>query len=300
LEVQVTDTALERFRLDPARMQELAREHEERYRRARPFPHAVIDDFVPTAVIDACAAEFPDAADPRWDLYTDEGNTLKLATSDLELMGPVSRQLIAEFNGKAMIEFLEALTGIGGLVADPHLLGGGLHQLNVGGFLRVHADFNVHPRLNLDRRLNVLLFLNRDWREEYGGQLELWNHDMSACERSVLPIAGRCVIFNTTDSAFHGNPRPVSCPPGMARRSLAFYYYTRGRPEEERSPAHTTLYQTPGAYPSGAEGRRRRSRARAAILRIAPPILVDAARRVRARTRSSRRDSRLREANGGQ
>jgi hypothetical protein len=275
------------FRLDAAALQDLALERAPAYRDAKPFPHAVFDDFLPEELIDACVAEFPREEDPRWDLYTDQGNSFKVATSDETLMGPVTRQLIAEFNGKAMIDFLEALTGISGLVPDPHLVGGGLHQLNPGGFLRVHADFNVHGHLKLDRRINLLLYLNRDWREEYGGQLELWNRDMSECEREVLPIANRCVIFNTTSVSFHGNPRPVACPSGVARRSLAFYYYSNGRPEEERSNAHSTLYQTPGA-PARAPGDRRRatrSRLRAIARRWLPPIVIDAAKRVRDRGR---------------
>lgn len=95
---------------------ERGRELAARYRAARPFPHAVLDGLLPDRLVDACAAEFPNAGDERWDLYTDAGNTLKLATSDESLMGPVTRQLIAQCNGKAMIDFLEELTGIEGLI----------------------------------------------------------------------------------------------------------------------------------------------------------------------------------------
>jgi Rps23 Pro-64 3,4-dihydroxylase Tpa1-like proline 4-hydroxylase len=276
--VEATAASSDLFVMEREPLLEIARARTADYRHAEPFPSIVIDDFVPLSVTDRCVAEFP-SREEAWDLYTDAGNSLKLAISDQTRMGPFTRQLIAEFNGGVMIDFLEQLTGIDGLVPDPHLVGGGMHQLNPGGFLKVHADFNLHERLKLDRRINVLLYLNRDWRDEYGGHLELWTADMGRCARRIAPIAGRIVVFNTTDTSFHGNPSPVACPEGMARRSLAFYYYTNGRPEEERSAAHSTLYQRPGAMPLGEQ---RRDRSRAVLRDLLPPVLVRGLRRLRA------------------
>jgi Rps23 Pro-64 3,4-dihydroxylase Tpa1-like proline 4-hydroxylase len=141
------------------------------------------------------------------------------------------------------IDFLETLTGITGLLPDPHLWGGGLHQIQRGGFLKVHADFNRHERLDLDRRLNLLVYLNKDWKEEYGGQLELWSRDMKRCEERVLPVFNRCVVFSTTDTSYHGHPDELTCPEGWTRKSMALYYYTTGRSAEETSQSHSTLYQ---------------------------------------------------------
>jgi Rps23 Pro-64 3,4-dihydroxylase Tpa1-like proline 4-hydroxylase len=93
----------------------------------------------------------------------------------------------------------------------------------------VHADFNRHEKLNLDRRLNLLLYLNRDWKEEYGGHLQLWTRDMGRCVVKVLPVFNRCVVFSTTDFSYHGHPDPLTCPPGRTRKSIAMYYYTNGR-----------------------------------------------------------------------
>lgn len=245
--------------LDADRLASLGESLAQAYRSADPFPHAVIDDFVPADVVRAVVAEYPrDRAE--WDLYLDEGNSNKLAISDETRLGPTSRQLVAELNGGAMIRFLEAMTGIAGLVPDPHLLGGGLHQLDPGGFLRVHADFNHHPHLKLDRRLNFLLYLNEGWQDGWGGALELWDEAMADRVQRIVPVAGRAVVFSTTSKSYHGNPEPVACPEGMARRSIALYYYTNGRPEEERAERHNTLYQTPGERPAGegAGGRLRR------------------------------------------
>jgi hypothetical protein len=134
------------------------------------------------------------------------------------------------------------MTGATGLVSDPFLEGGGLHQIARGGRLAVHADFSVHPRLGLDRRLNLLLYLNRDWDEDWGGELELWSGDMSRCAKKVAPAFNRLVVFKTTDRSFHGHPDPLDCPAGVARRSIALYYYSNGRPRSERSRRHDSVH----------------------------------------------------------
>jgi Rps23 Pro-64 3,4-dihydroxylase Tpa1-like proline 4-hydroxylase len=274
---------IEPFYFDPEQLRELAISRRDLYDSASPFPHAIIDDFLPEPLIDQVLAEFPTAEAIRWNLYTAQGNTLKLATEHEELMGDSTRQLIAQLNSGTFVSFLEELTGITGLVADCFLLGGGLHLIERGGFLNIHADFNRHPRIDLERRINLLLYLNRDWKEEYASQLELWNADMTACEQRVVPIANRCVIFNTTDQAYHGHPQPLNCPPDRARRSIALYYYTKSRPLAEQSPRHSTLYQSRSGAKS--RGRSQRDRLRSEAIRLLPAGGADAARKVRQRLR---------------
>ena len=261
------DTHVPVFFFDPAALAELANQRGDAYRSAQPFPHTVIDGFLPDWVIDTTVSEFPGFPDIQWDLYTDSGNTQKLATDNEQRMGSFTRQLIAQLNGGTFLRFLEALTGIQGLISDPYLLGGGLHRIERGGFLRVHADFNLHPQFRLDRRINLLLYLNEGWQEAWGGHLELWNH--VSCSRSILPVANRCVIFNTTDDALHGHPTPLDCPPGEARKSIALYYYSNGRPENERAADHLTLYHRP-ATPS-----HQRSRFKETARRWIPPAVME-------------------------
>jgi len=211
------------------------------YAEAKPFPHIVIDDFLPTKVLDRVLDEFL-PFHIRWGIYR-HADSNKLGCSHEECMGENTRHLLAQFNGATFMLFLEKLTGISGLIPDPHLFGGGLHMYERGGFLGIHADFNIHEHLRLDRRLNLLLYLNKDWKEEWGGCLDLWNRDMTRCERSILPIFNRCVIFNTTDFSFHGLPKPLTCPEEVTRKSIAMYYYSVGRPAEEKSQSHSTMYQ---------------------------------------------------------
>ena len=142
-------------------------------------------------------------------------------------------------------DLLQELTGIEeAIIPDPHFEGGGLHQITPGGYLKVHVDFNRHSRLNLDRRINLLIYLNKDWQEEYGGNLELWDRNVSTCHRKILPIFNRCVIFNTNDFSYHGHPDPLTCPEGRTRKSLALYYYSNGRPASDLSGrAHSTVFR---------------------------------------------------------
>src|SRR5215210_1660828 len=146
----------------------------------------------------------------------------------------VLRTVLAAFLQPAEIE---------GLIPDPYFGGAGPHQILPGGFLKVHVDFNRHPLLQLDRRLNLLVYLKEDWEEAYGGHLELWDREMTRCERKILPVFNRTVVFSTTDFSFHGHPVPLSCPEGRSRKSVSFYYYTNGRPAEERSEPHDTIFR---------------------------------------------------------
>jgi hypothetical protein len=275
------------FRFDRHQLAALAREHHDQYVSARPFPHVVIDDFLPPQVLDQVLEEFPSAHQDAW-MRFESDTERKLASREDTPMGDATRHLLDELNSAAFIDFLSAMTGIEGLVPDPHFEGGGLHQIQRGGHLNVHVDFNRHPRTGLDRRLNVLIYLNRDWKEEYGGALELWSPDMQRCERAILPIFNRFVAFSTTERSYHGHPEPLSCPEDRTRRSLALYYYSlpaalgngRGR------QAHNTLWQRrPGDPPVPAPSEPHpRERVKALVRRWAPPALVDLARSARQRS----------------
>lgn len=220
------------------------------YLRAEPFPHAVLDDFIDTPLLAQLLAEYPPPEAPlnwrRLVTHFEDGSITqinKLGFSDLTLIGPALRQIFLEMNSAPFLRFLEKLTGIKGLLPDAHLVGGGLQQSMPGAILKIHADFAHHPETWLDRRVNVLLFLNEGWRDEYGGNLELWTSDMSRCARSVTPIARRCVIFNTSPTSFHGVPTPLACPDGLTRKSVVLYYYTNGRPESEVFADNQTNFQ---------------------------------------------------------
>ncbi|HVT57591.1 MAG TPA: 2OG-Fe(II) oxygenase [Thermoanaerobaculia bacterium] len=223
------------LRLDPARFHDA-------YAGAAPFPHIVLDDLFADEILDGVLAEFPRPDEIKWVSFN-SATEKKLGYSYKEPLGESVRSFLLEMSSAPVLEFLRALTGIEGLIPDPYYGGAGPHQIVRGGFLKVHADFNWHPLLKLDRRLNLIVYLNKDWQEEYGGHIELWNREMTRCEQRVLPVFNRTIVFNTTDTSFHGHPTPLACPPSMTRKSVSLYYYSNGRPSEEASAPHDTIFK---------------------------------------------------------
>lgn len=216
-----------------------------RYQSADPFPHIVLDGLFEDQELGSVLDEFPSPEATRW-MRFDSPTEKKLGYYHEHSRIPDTvRRFLDAMNGFEMLLWLEALTGIEGLIPDPYFGGGGLHQIERGGFLKIHADFNVHPKLRIDRRINLLIYMNKDWREEWGGHLELWSADMRSCRQRIAPLFNRTVVFSTTDTSYHGHPHPLQCPPGVTRKSVSLYYYTAGRPEHERSAPHDTIFREP-------------------------------------------------------
>jgi len=220
---------------------EIARDRSSMYRNAEPFPHLVEDGLFNPAILDRVASEFEAMDRGGWH-HSQATHERKWSTEDGRQMGPFTSALIAQLNAGPFVSFLEELTCIAGLVPDPHLRGGGLHEIRQGGLLGVHADFNVHPRLRLYRRLNLLVYLNKDWQPEWGGALELWDRGGQRCVRAIQPVFNRAVLFDTSNFSYHGHPHPLACPPERSRKSVALYYYALESPGESDRAAHGTIF----------------------------------------------------------
>lgn len=262
--------------LQPEYLESLANKYWLEYAQAQPFPHIVIDNFLPEDILDRVLEEFPDPQKIAWKTFDNSAEKKLASTSELQ-MGENTRLLLQQLNSSTFISFLEKLTGIDGIIPDPHFVGGGLHQIEKGGYLKIHVDFNRHKRMRLDRRLNLLIYLNKDWQEEYGGHFEMWNTEMTKCEKKILPIFNRCVIFSTTDFSFHGHPEPLNCPKNRTRKSLALYYYSNGRPAEEVGDGHSTVFRE---RPQESIDNSNKKTSTASILKkgikkLLPPIVID-------------------------
>lgn len=226
---------------DEERLTRLVREDAETYRRAHPFPHIVVDDLFSSQLLERVLEEFESMDRGGWH-RSDASHERKWSTEDVRQLGPFTSALIAQLNGGSFVRVLEELTGIAGLLPDPHLRGGGLHEIRQGGLLGVHADFNIHPRLKVYRRLNLLIYLNKDWQPTWGGALELWDRSGKQCVREIQPIFGRAVLFDTSNFSYHGHPHPLACPPERSRKSVALYYYSAEYPFEEDRAEHGTIF----------------------------------------------------------
>lgn len=196
------------------------------YMQARPYPHIQLENFLEESVARKAMHDFPGVTDAGWIHYV-HVNEKKHGLNKMDRLPPFIREVISELNTDSFCSFLSRLTGIPDLKSDDMLEGGGLHQSGRGGYLNIHADFTVHPhKRHWRRRVNLLVYLNEDWKPEYRGELELWEKDMSKCAQKILPIFNRAVIFNTDEDSYHGLPDPIQCPEEMTRKSIALYYFT--------------------------------------------------------------------------
>lgn len=221
--LDVTDPRFGFFDASAAR--EKGKELRDEYVSAEPFPHIVIDDFCSPEILNACIAFFPKKPDPASFSFDRDQERYKTSFNP-DFLPDQLRSFFYSLNSRPFVQFLENLTGVEGLIPDPFFTGGGFHETTQGGHLSVHADFNIHRKLRLERRLNVLIYLNKDWEESYGGALELWDRRMKTCVKRIVPIFNRCVVFSTNATSFHGHPAPIAHPHRRPRQSIALYYYT--------------------------------------------------------------------------
>ena len=242
------------------RLSKIAKEYKRTYAKAKPFPHIAIDNIFPERFLQAVLKEIPESDVVNGCVKTSTtcfqhlgiSTEKKKSTVDREeRMGFLTRILFNFMKSSTFINVLQELTDIDDIIPDPHYRGSGLHFTVTGGNLDIHADFNKYEAYGLDRRVNAFIYLNPDWEEEYGGHLELWSKDMSSCYQRILPSMGRFVVFSSTDFSYHGHPQPLSAPTDRARRSMALYYHTNGRPSHEclkwdcSGKGHSTLFQKP-------------------------------------------------------
>jgi len=198
----------------------------ERYKSAYPFPHIVFNDFLIPEAAETIIDQFPSLESSNWIHYV-HFNERKHGLNKVKSLPLFIQHAITQLNSKRFVNLLSELTGIPNLIADETLEGGGLHQSENGGYLNIHADYTVHPhRRKWRRRINVLIYLNRDWKDSFGGKLELWSSDMKKCIHKINPSFNKCVIFNTNMDSYHGHPDPLNCPSYITRKSIALYYFT--------------------------------------------------------------------------
>tara|TARA_A100001234_G_C12537340_1_gene347255 strand:- start:116 stop:886 length:771 start_codon:yes stop_codon:yes gene_type:complete len=197
----------------------------------KPFPHIVLDNIFDYEFLSLIENEIKNIQE--WDENKNfHGSINKRIMNTYENFPPNVKKLINKLNNKDMLEALERLTGEKNLIPDPYYFGGGIHSTTRGGFLKIHADFNWHKKLKLFRRINLLLYLTKEWKEEYNGNIEFWKKPFNKADKSIFPKFGRMVIFTTDDNSFHGHPKPLQCPENIWRNSIALYYYSSTRPSK--------------------------------------------------------------------
>jgi hypothetical protein len=231
--------------------------HATAFAQRDPFRHAVIDDFLRADYAARLLAEFPPFE--RGNARNEAGELGNKSTVErIRGLGASYAALDDLIRSPPFLELVACITGIPDLLYDPYYFGGGTHENREGQDLDPHVDFNRHPIENWHRRLNLIVYLNHEWDEAWGGSLELHSDPRAADDRitRVAPLFNRAVIFETTEWSWHGFNR-IALPTDrrdLSRRSIALYFYTRERPPEELADAHSTVYvdrPLPGRFRSG-------------------------------------------------
>ncbi|MFN8322056.1 MAG: 2OG-Fe(II) oxygenase [Chitinophagales bacterium] len=220
------------------------------FNSTKPFRFAVVEQFFNPESAAQIHNAFPPITDGTWNrtTYIDQRNK---AIKEHFKADSIFKDVFAEINSDEFIQWLVRLSGIPDLQADRELFGAGLHQSISGAHLNVHIDYNIHPITKYHRRLNVLVYMNEHWLDEYNGHLELW--DLTTPEKKIIgkfaPTFNRCIIFETNEVSYHGHPKPLNIPQTLSRKSLAAYYYTKDRPINEIAKEHNTSFvNTEGIY----------------------------------------------------
>ncbi|MBY8978134.1 2OG-Fe(II) oxygenase [Rhodobacteraceae bacterium NNCM2] len=257
---------LENLTIESDAARAAAAPHASAYQSAEPYNHICLDNFLPEEVVERVRADL--ATLPDADSSFNRAQERLKTSYNPERLPLYTKNLFHAFNSRPFILFLEEMTGIKGLIPDPYYIGAGIHRVANGGHLDIHADFNLHGQMKLERRLNVLIYLNKDWREEYGGSFEIWDKEMTHKEASFVPIYNRMVCFSTGSDTFHGNPAPVNHPDGQDRLSIALYYYTATWSPERK--AHSTLFKP---RPGTVDKEDRLGAIRARVQDFTPPVI---------------------------
>lgn len=215
-----------------------------RFQEADPFPSMAVDEFLNPEFAREVAAAYPtyDEARGTGHEFSAVNEKKKVQITDVAAFPQAVAKLNELLSSPGFIEDLEYITGIDNLLYDPELEGGGMHVTGPRGRLDVHVDFNYVEERKLHRRLNILVYLNEDWQDAWGGGVELWDKDVRRCAQSFMPVLNRCVLFATSDISFHG-VQPVTCPPDRQRMSFAAYYYTKEAPPHWDGVAHSTVFK---------------------------------------------------------
>lgn len=218
-------------------------ELQSKFAHQEPFRFVHIPHFFLPAAAEKIHAAIPAIETANWDNTTYINQVNKYTLNKFE-KDSLLQQTFNELNSSDFRNWLEKLTGINDLIADETLFGAGLHQSVKGAQLNVHVDYNIHPVTKHHRRLNVLVYMNKNWLPEYKGDVEFWK--ITATEKKMVakyaPLFNECVIFETNEHSYHGHPEPLNTPDGISRKSIAVYYYTEQRPESEKAHEHNTVY----------------------------------------------------------
>ncbi len=250
----------------------------ESYQGAHPYPHIVVEDLFPKDLLQGVYREIPPMESSNW-VHHDDDHQNKFGLRSSLALSEKGTQLASILHSPAFLYFLSEVTGIWGLLPDPYLQGAGYSVMPIGAKFDVHIDRKTDYVTGLRRRLALIVYLNEDWRPEYGGQLELWNKEGTKCEAVVQPTFNNMVLFEVADGNYHGNPNPIACPPGRTRNSFMVYYHTVPSEGQVGTDLLSSVF-APSFY-------KKKFRLRTFMRDWTPPVIFRAVNRIRSKSATS-------------
>lgn len=208
------------------------------YSHGNPVPWIFFDDFLPDKILKQIQKEITKIPSHVWSDFTRNGsymvecNNLKYA--------PYTRELVLNLNSGEFLQWLENITGLKKLLPDPHLIGAGLMRSRTGHSLKLHTDFNWNEQLHLNRALSMILYISKEWKSEWEGNLEFWSFDRQELLHKIEPVPNRLLIWNYNERLVHGHPQPITCPKNASRDGLRLFYFTSN--STPSSQPHRSLY----------------------------------------------------------
>jgi hypothetical protein len=199
------------------------------FHNAEPFPYCVIDNFFTDRVAQQLSQEFPNSDSDVFNGNYFNKIEIKRTCNIWDRFPSTTYSVLQYLNGQEFLNFLTPLTNDIKLYADQGLHGGGWHIHPPGGKLNVHLDYSIHPKLKLQRNYNLLVYLNPNYQNSWGGELGLWTSEDNKPKNLVKilePKFNRGIIFDTTCNSWHGLEVPNNFPEGQDRKSIALYYLT--------------------------------------------------------------------------
>lgn len=218
---------------------------------SKPFKHLILDNFLPKDLAIQAMDSFPSEKSTKWETTNDEDIEIKLRSkwqSEFDVPENII-EVIRILNSSILLKTMGDRMKIKKLIPDPYFTGGGLNVTRRSGLLDVHVDGNYHDATSLNRRVNIIIYLNPKWKDTWGGELGLYDSNGEKCIKKISPIFNRCIIFDSHDSSFHGLPNPLNFPKNELRKSIILYYYTHAsRPKGQvriKDP-HSALWKKRG------------------------------------------------------
>ena len=203
-----------------------------------PVPYTIIDDFLPDELFKTLSFEVDFLQESDWTVFTN-GTSLRKECRNFTST-PRIQSMVYSFQGSTFLKWIEQVTGIDKLVADPHYRGGGITRVSRGNILGLHNDFNWNEQIRLTRRANIILYMNAEWDASWGGDLEFWDFDRTKCLVKIEPRPNRLAIWNYDERLIHGHPHPLACPEHIARQNFIQFYY--GSNATHETPPHKSQF----------------------------------------------------------